>query len=401
MLVVSHRVGFWIVAYVFAATMLGNTLPTPLYVIYQAEWHFASGMITVIFASYAAGVLAALLLAGRSSDQVGRRAVLGAAVGFSALSTVAFIVASNVGWLFVGRILSGLSAGLVTGTGTAMLTELSAAPTPRRASMVATAATTGGLGLGPLIAGLFAQFGPHPTVLVFQAYIVLLLLAGLGLAVVPETVRTRTRLRLQFVGFGIPRDARAPFLAASVAGFAALALLGLFTALAPSFLGGALHQRNHAVSGFVVFLIFAASTLTQLTMSRLPSGVSTRFGLSLFVVALAFIVVALQQTSLPLFLVGTVISGVAVGGAFIGSLSTANRVAPPAMRGQVVSTYFTFAYIGLTLPVIGVGFAAEQVGDFAAVLGCAAALTCLCLAAGLIGRTRTQGGQADAARLQT
>lgn len=382
---VSRRTGFWIVAYVFAATMVGNTLPTPLYVIYQAQWHFASGMITLIFASYAAGVLAALLLAGRSSDQVGRRAVLAAAVVFSALSTVAFIVASNVGWLFAGRILSGLSAGLVTGTGTAMLTELSTAPTPRRASMVATAATTGGLGLGPLIAGLFAQFGPNPTVLVFQAYLVLLVLAAIGLAVVPETVPTRTRLRLRFVGFGIPSDAKTAFLAASVAGFAALALLGLFTALAPSFLGGVLHQRNHAISGLVVFLIFAASTLTQLTMSRLPSQVSTRFGLSLFVVALGFIVVALQQASLPLFLLGTVISGVAVGGAFIGSLSTANRVAPPATRGQVVSTYFTFAYIGLTLPVIGVGFAAQQVGDFAAVLGCAVALTCLCLAALLTG----------------
>src|SRR6266576_1226306 len=69
-------VAFWLVAYVFAATMLGTTLPTPLYVIYQAQWHFSSGIVTVIFASYAAGVLAALLLAGRSSDQVGRRRVL-------------------------------------------------------------------------------------------------------------------------------------------------------------------------------------------------------------------------------------------------------------------------------------------------------------------------------------
>jgi MFS family permease len=52
--------------------MLGTTLPTPLYVIYQAQWHFSAAMVTVIFAVYAAAVLATLLLAGRSSDQASR-----------------------------------------------------------------------------------------------------------------------------------------------------------------------------------------------------------------------------------------------------------------------------------------------------------------------------------------
>jgi hypothetical protein len=64
-----RAVAFWIVTYLFTTLMLGTTLPTPLYVIYQAQWHFSSGITTVIFASYAVGVLAALLLAGRSSDQ--------------------------------------------------------------------------------------------------------------------------------------------------------------------------------------------------------------------------------------------------------------------------------------------------------------------------------------------
>jgi hypothetical protein len=37
---------------VFAATMLGTTLPTPLYDIYQAQWHFPAAVVTVIFAVY-------------------------------------------------------------------------------------------------------------------------------------------------------------------------------------------------------------------------------------------------------------------------------------------------------------------------------------------------------------
>ena len=32
-----RRLAFWLLAFVFAATMLGTTLPTPLYDIYQAQ----------------------------------------------------------------------------------------------------------------------------------------------------------------------------------------------------------------------------------------------------------------------------------------------------------------------------------------------------------------------------
>ena len=78
-----HEVAFWLIAYVFAATMLGTTLPTPLYVIWESQWHFSSVTVTLIFAVYAAGVLSALVFAGRASDQVGRRPVLGAALAFT------------------------------------------------------------------------------------------------------------------------------------------------------------------------------------------------------------------------------------------------------------------------------------------------------------------------------
>jgi MFS family permease len=168
-------------------------LPTPLYVIYQAQWHFSAAIVTVIFAVYAAGVLAALLLAGRSSDQAGRKPVLAAALAASALSTVVFILAPNVAVLLAGRIMSGLSAGLMTGTATAALAELIPASASRRASLVATTANMGGLGLGPLIAGLFAQYALHPTTVVFEVYLGVLAAAGLCLLFVPETVSPRQR----------------------------------------------------------------------------------------------------------------------------------------------------------------------------------------------------------------
>jgi len=374
-----RQVAFWLLASVLTIIMLGTTLPTPLYVIYQAQWHFSSVVVTVTFAVYAVAVLATLLLAGRSSDQAGRKPVLAVALASSALSTVVFILAPDVGVLFAGRILSGISAGLMTGTATAMLTELIPASASRRASLVATAANMAGLGLGPLIAGLFAQYAPHPTVLVFEVYLALLAAAGLCLFLIPETVSPRRRPALRFVGLGIPEQGRGEFIAAGTAAFAAFALLGLFAALAPTFLGSVLHQNSHAVQGGVVFLLLAVGSVTQVLLSRFNSRRVMLVGLCVFLAALALIVAALSQAGMALLLAGTVVGGVAVGSVFLGSLATANRLAPPAQRGHIISTYFVLCYSGLIIPVVAVGVATEFISDFAAVLGLSILLAGLCL----------------------
>jgi len=333
------------VALILTVTMLGTTLPTPLYVIYQA----------------------------------GRKPVLAVALGASALSTIVFILAPDLGALIAARIVSGLSAGLMTGTATATLTELVPASASRRASLAATAANMGGLGLGPLISGLFAQYAPHPTVLVFEVYLAVLAVAGLFLFFVPETVSPRHRPTLRFAGLGIPELGRGEFVAAGVAAFSAFSVLGLFTALAPTFLGDVLHQGSHAVQGAVVFLLLAAGTVTQVLLSRFSSRRVMLAGLGLFLAALALIVAALSQAALALFLAGTVVGGVAVGAVFLGSLATANRLAPPGRRGQVVSAYFVLCYCGLIIPVVGVGVASEFIGDFRAVLALSILLAALCL----------------------
>ena len=66
-----RQVAFWLMALVLGVTMLGTTLPTPLYVIYQGRWHLSAAMVTVTFAVYAAGVLAALLLDRSAGLSVG------------------------------------------------------------------------------------------------------------------------------------------------------------------------------------------------------------------------------------------------------------------------------------------------------------------------------------------
>jgi MFS family permease len=237
----------------------------------------------------------------------------------------------------------------------------------------------GGLGLGPLIAGLFAQYAAAPTVLVFEVYLAVLAVAALCLFLVPETVSPRQRPALRFAGLGVPARGRSEFIAAGAGGFAAFSLLGLFAALAPTFLGNVLHENNLALQGGVVFLLLAVGTVTQLLLARFNSRRVVMAGLGLFLVALALIVAALSQASMALFLTGTVVGGVAVGAVFLGSLAAANRLAPPGQRSQAISAFFVACYTGLIIPVVGVGVAAEFISDFAAVLALSILLAGLCL----------------------
>jgi MFS family permease len=102
-------------------------------------------------------------------------------------------------------------------------------------------------------------------------------------------------------------------------------------------------------------------------------------GLGLFLVGLALVVAEMSAVSLALFLVGAVVAGSAFGALVIGSLSAANRLARPQTRAKVISTYFAFAYAGLSIPVVGVGVASDYVGSFRAVLGCSIVLAARCV----------------------
>jgi MFS family permease len=377
----SRPRAFWLMAYTFVVAMLGGTLPIPLYVIYQGQWGFSEGMITVIFAVYAVGTLFALLLFGELSDRIGRRPVLSAVLVLAALSSVVFVLAQGVVWLLVARVISGVSVGLCTGTAAAALNELEPRGNNRRAALVSTASNMGGLGLGSLLAGLFTEYAPRPTILVYIFFIVLLLPAAFGILATPETVKPREGgLSLRPQRLRVPAGIRPAFASLAAAVFCAFALLGLFSSLVPSFLGEQLRETNHAVAGAVVFLVFATATAVQLVLrGRMESHRAMSAGMVLLAAGLVLLLIAIWISSLVWFLIGTVCCGVGVGLSFMGSLALVNSLAPPDHRGEVLSSYFAVAYVGLTVPVIGLGVASGYVGVFVATLAFAVVIGVLAL----------------------
>ena len=95
---------------------------------------------------------------------------------------------------------------------------------------MAAAANMGGLGLGPLVAGLFAQLAPAPTRFVFVVYLLFLLAALLLVAVLPETVKAPDHVLDLRPHIAVPPSTRTIFVEAAVTVVCVFALLGFFSA---------------------------------------------------------------------------------------------------------------------------------------------------------------------------
>lgn len=380
-----RRHGFALLAYAFAAIMVGTTLPTPMYALYAERMHFAVLTTTVIYATYAGGVLFALLAFGRWSDAVGRRPVLLAGVGFALASAAVFLWADSVPTLLVGRVLSGLSAGIFTGTATAAVIEAAPPHWRDRAAAVATVANIGGLGIGPLLAGLLVEYAPQPLRLSFIVHIVLAVLAGIAVLIVPETSQRTGSIGVQRLS--VPIEVRSVFVVAALAAFAGFAVTGLFTAVAPSFLATVVGIHNHAVAGLAACSIFAASAVAQLAAGRIPPQRAVALGCAILVVGMVILAVALHFSSLVGLISAAVVSGVGQGISFSRGLAAVAERTPADRRAEVSSTYFVVAYVALSLPVVGEGLAAQHWGLRTAGVSFAVAVAILstaCLAAILV-----------------
>ncbi|MCP9963293.1 MFS transporter [Streptomyces somaliensis] len=385
---------------VFAVCMAGTTLPTPLYGLYQEEFGFAELTVTVVYAVYALGVVGALLLAGNASDGVGRRPVLWWGLGFAAASAACFLGATALGWLYAGRLLSGLSAGLFTGAATAYVMELAPPGGASRATFVATAVNMGGLGCGPLLAGVLAQYADRPLHLPFAVHLVLVACSAVALLRLPETVRERRPLStVRPQRPGLPPRVRAVFAPAATAAFVGFALFGVFTSVSPSFLAQSLDVHNRAVSGLVVALAFFASTAGQLAVGRLGVGRSLPLGCAALLAGLVLLAGALWWDLLPLVVLSAVVGGSGQGLAFRGALSAVAGASGADRRAAVISSLFVVAYAGISVPVIGVGLLSGPIGLEGAGLVFIASMSALVSAAGVyLLRRPVPAGEAGAAR---
>lgn len=370
----QHAFGYWAVAAALLVNMAFSAVPTPLYVLYERRDHFSTMTVTLVYSVYAVGVIGSLFLGGHVSDWLGRKRVLVPALLANVIAAGIFVATPSLAGLMLARVVSGVSVGLTTATATAYLSELrrrTSAPARggHRAQVVATAANLGGIGVGPLVAGLLAQYAPGPLQLPYCVFgAALLALAGL-IAIAPETATRPQPLPVwRPQRFALPREARRTFLAATAAGIGAFAVYGVFNSLAPSFMAATLHETSHAVAGAIAFAAFASGALAQLAAIRVTTRDTLRLGTTALIPGLALLVAGMWLPSMAVFVIGGIVTGAGAGLVFRGALTTATSSAPPHAGAEVLAGFFLGAYLGLSVPVLGLGVATQWVPPRVAML---------------------------------
>ena len=367
------------VAIQLGVMFVGAILPTPLYPLYRQAFGFSGVTLTLIYATYVLGNLAALLLFGRLADQIGRRAASLPAVAVGIASTIVFAAAQGTGWLFAARALSGFSTGLASGAATAWIAELYGGRDRGGAARIASGANFFGCAAGPLIGGLFAQFAFAPLRLPFFAYLILLCGAAGAILIPRETVTQRKPLGDVSLRprVGVPPGIRLQFVSPAVTGFATFSLIGFYSALIPSVLGETLHQSAPLVAGLIVCELFLVAAVAILASGMFASQTATRAALLLLPPSVWILVGAEVAHSLALLVFAAALGGLAGGLGYRGSLEVINRIAPGDRRSEVVSSYMIAIFAGNSVPVIGIGFLAAAATALTAHVVFAAVLTVL------------------------
>jgi MFS family permease len=360
--------------------MAGANLATALYALYAREFRFSSLVLTTIFATYAVVLVPALVLFGRLSDRLGRRAVVGLGLVTAAAGLAVFAAAQGAVWLYAARGLQGLAVGMISGAATAALVELDPDDDRRRASLFAGLAQSGGSAAGPLLAGVLVEWAPAPRQLAYLIVLAATLAAGLLVLRLPEPEAGGPEpwsIQLPRV----PRDLLGSFIRVSVTGGLVWATLALFLSVVPTYAGDLLDTKNVALLATLAALSVVASSCAQIAARNLfGSGPTPQaIGLAILAGGLVMLVLASPAHSLGLLALGSLAAGTGHGLAFINAQQELNELAPAARRGEVTAAFVACIYFLVATSVISVGLVDQVVSLAVALAVVAAALVGLAL----------------------
>lgn len=366
----SRRLAFAVTAATLAVFFVAAGAPTPLLVRYQQEWGFSAAMLTVAFGAYALGLLAALLVLGALSDHVGRRPLLLGAVVLELGALVGFLVARDVAWIVLARVVQGVATGAATSAFGAALLELAPARKPRLGPAVNAVAAAGGLGLGALVAGALVAATPAAGTAIWGVLAGVLLAALVAVALVPETAARRPgALASLRPRVAVPPAARAVFAAAVPALAGAWMMAALFMGLVPTILAVLWGVHSLAAAGAAASVEPLVAAGASLAVGAAAPARAMVLGVRAVVVAAGLVIVAVASRDLPLLLVAGAFGGVGFGATFSGGLRSLAPLATAHERGGMLSAMYVVCYLAFGLPAIAAGRLVGSLGLLPVVVG--------------------------------
>ena len=367
-----------VLASILVAFLAASSAPSPLYGLYRQAWGFSALTLTVVFASYAFALLAALLVFGTLSDHRGRREVVLLALGLEIGAMVLFWRADSVGSLLGARALQGLATGVATTVLSAALIDIDRG----RGALVNSVAPMVGMALGAFGTSVLVQFAPAPTKLVFELLLSVFVAQALAACYLPETAPRRAGAwNSLWPRIAIPMRARATLWQVLPVNTAQWALGGFYLSLGPTLARVVTGNDSPMMGGAAVAALVLTSAMAILFVRTHAPRSTLLGGTAVLALGLAVTLVGIARHSGLTFFAGTVIAGAGFGAGFNGSLRSLVSLASAQERGGLMAGFFTASYLAFSVPAIAAGFAVGRFGLQGTALGFGAGLMGLALGA--------------------
>lgn len=352
-------------------TLLGSTTPSPLYPLYVEQWSISQGAITVVFAIYTIGALIALRLTGYLKRRIGRsQAVLAAGMAVAGFGALVMALAPDLKVLFVGRFLTGLGTGAVSGVATASLYDLATGAARARATFFATITFTAGAAIGPIVSSFAIMMASAPTSVAYLPIVALSLatIAGIRLSSWPDSTAYLDRpgsgaggsAKTQLAWPGLSRTPAfvVSVLVLSITWMIGSTLMALGSATALSAFG----IRSVALTGLLPAMFQFLGGAGQYLFSRVTPRRSIMIGcVGLFLSQIAFVFAVTFDLAM-IFAVAFSLCGLTYGAAFVGAVGFLNGNAIEDQRAALISNLYLVGYLVHWIPVIIVGLLSDFVG---------------------------------------
>jgi len=375
------------IAFAMFAVGWGANQFAPMLIVYRHELRLSAGAVAGLFLVYALTLIPGLLAGGPASDRLGRRPVVLPFVALSPLATLLFVLGPrSLALITIGRALGGLCSGVVFGSATAWVQEVSPGDglSVRRSAL----ALTAGFGLGPLVAAVLAQWAGHPLVVPYLPHLVLGTVATVALLRVPDSSPRPAAETIPAPAAPAPAapapatTARPPakrlswppaavrttrfWLGVAPVAPVVFGSISLAIVVLPEEVTSA-QSLSAGYAGLMTALSFIPGVLVQPLARRLPSGLAGGVaGLVSATAGAAIGIAAVAATDRVLAGAAAVFLGLAYGLCLVSGLREAEHMASPDQRGAVVACYYAVAYLGFAMPyaVDGLGVLAGKTGGF-------------------------------------
>ncbi|HWD01730.1 MAG TPA: MFS transporter [Amycolatopsis sp.] len=363
-------------AAVFVCGWGGNQF-TPLLVMYK-DAGYSTFTVDALLGAYVIGLVPGLLLSGGLSNRYGRRPVMVAGTMASLIASLLIALGEEgVAWIAAGRFLTGVAVAVAMAVGSTWIKELSDADRTGAADLGTRRAAlclTLGLGIGPGVAGVLAQWAPWPMVLPFAVHIGLTMVALPIAARSPETLGLASRKPALT---RLPDTTRHPRFRRIILPMAPwiFGSCGVAYAIMPQLVQAKLGSWSLAYSTLLTVCAIGAGVGIQPIAKRVDRTTSARAaltGMAVMCAGLALSAFAAHLRSPWLALVTAVVLGTAYGIVVVSGLLELHRLARPEELAQLTGVYYALAYIGFLLPSLLA--ALSGVASYPMLLGCLAVI---------------------------